>query len=252
MANTLIYGPRGSGKNIRASDDFAVMGFPCRCRSLAELSKRPFEKFGDCVESGLCMSMVYHTGESRVVVNFACNPMMPHVQISEEQFGRLTTDVKLREKVLGPEFKRTWDEEITEEMFAYRRPTRMIVLDEMGVKADSHVSSSKHNRAMVYTVNESRKLDIELKNISQLRRAVEVRIREQTDVFVECKALYTPSGRCEGFLYDITTPDATWLEFISVQEAVKIAYLYDTRAVFEPTYNMEMPIPVLAPTPSVR
>lgn len=59
-----------------------------------------------------------------------------------------------------------------------------LFIDEIYVYIDSRTSSSKRNRLWSYFINQTRKRDVDLYYTTQFFRQVELRLRENTEIFI--------------------------------------------------------------------
>lgn len=108
-----------------------------------------------------------------------------------------------------------------------------LALDEIYAWLDSRCSASNSNRVLSYVALQSRKHKVTIAYTAQLGSSVEMRLRELTDLVIECER-----AKHGGFIYKITwrrfhrTLSRTL--FLSEGIAKKYYSLYDTNEVIKP------------------
>jgi hypothetical protein len=111
---------------------------------------------------------------------------------------------------------------------------KILVLDEIyAFGMDSRMSASALNRVTSYLVFQTRKLDTDLIYTAQLFGAVDLRIRQLTDLLISA------SRRADGFTYAFWRRDTDTVRMYYMPESVarRIYSLYNTREVIKPIYG---------------
>jgi hypothetical protein len=185
-----------------------------------------------------------------IILNYHIPPFIKNWQfMSRMDFINLSREQETRRRLLGefavdPKFDDVdyWLErakEIKAETFGIRKARIKVGVDEIAMWGDNRLSMDRYVRSLTYTIFQSRKLGFDLYITSQIVHSFDVRIRELCDMFVKCSAVYDGS-HFMGFLYEYILPDRNPArEFMDVNEAVKVAAMYDTKEVIHPEYKLE-------------
>ncbi|MGB9622926.1 MAG: ATP-binding protein [Candidatus Bathyarchaeia archaeon] len=111
---------------------------------------------------------------------------------------------------------------------------KVLVLDEIyAFGLDSRMSASALNRVTSYLIFQTRKLDTDLIYTAQLFGAVDLRIRQLTDLLISA------TKRADGFSYAFWRRDTDTIRmyFLPESAAKRIYPLYNTREVIKPIYG---------------
>ncbi len=113
---------------------------------------------------------------------------------------------------------------------------KVLVLDEIyAFGLDSRMSSSALNRISSYVVFQTRKLDTDLIYTAQLFGAVDLRIRQLTDLLIAARR--APDGFSYTFWRRDT--DAVRTYFMLESAARRIYALYNTKEIINPVYQVK-------------
>lgn len=112
----------------------------------------------------------------------------------------------------------------------------IVFIDEAYTWLESRTSMSTLNRYLSYIIFQSRKRNIDIYTTSQMFSSVDIRLRQQSDIIIECKRI--DNGFQYTFRDSYQRKISTFI--LPYNKAKKYFPIYDTYEIVEPNHKQEL------------
>jgi len=122
----------------------------------------------------------------------------------------------------------------------------IVFIDEAYTWLESRTSMSTLNRYLSYIIFQSRKRNIDIFTTSQMFSSVDIRLREQSDIIIECKRVD------DNFQYTFRNSNHKKIStfILPFSKAKKYFPIYNTYEIVEPNHKQELEYNLLLQYPS--
>ena len=122
----------------------------------------------------------------------------------------------------------------------------IVFIDEAYTWLESRTSMSTLNRYLSYIIFQSRKRNIDIYTTSQMFSSIDIRLREQSDIIIECRIID------DGFQYTFRDSYNRKIStfILPYSKAKKYFSIYDTYEIVEPNHKQELEFNLLQQYPN--